>query len=117
MTIFIVAAALSFVALAALVGRALLERPSRSAFEGGRVLPPTLPASDAAREQIAALVPSGDAIVSGPPPVDLGPMLAGVRAGVSVSVDLNLVGVTDDRDAVDRELWLATKEALAKRRA
>lgn len=116
MIVFWIIAILALFGFVALAGRVFLGLPaSSSGASGARTLPAVPPAADAGREQLTALLPAGDAIVGGPPPVATAPILDGVQPGVAPSVDLNLVGVNDDRDAVDRELWMASKRKLAER--
>lgn len=86
--------------------------PSRGRAAGGSSLPSSLPAPDAARVELAALLPSGDALVGAAPPISAAPLLEGVQSGAANKVDLALVGVRDDSDATDRELWLAAQRVL-----
>ena len=110
--------ALAVVALAAFVAlsaRIVLSAPTRAVLTGARVLPESPPAADAARDQLAALVPAPAIIVAGTPPVSANEILDGVQPGVAIDTGLGVVGVKDDRDAIDRELWIAAKRTLPKK--
>ena len=87
--------------------------PLRAGRDSMKLLASAPPGGDTARAELASFVPTLGAIVGTPPPVDARALLTDLPAEGAVLVDLSLVGVHDDRDAADRELWRTARKALA----
>lgn len=99
-----------------LAGFVVRSAPPLRAVEA-KLLPAAPPGGDATRAELASFVPSTSAIVGAPPEVDTRAQLATLPAEAAATIDLSLVGVRDDRDAADRELWRAARNALAAKDA
>jgi hypothetical protein len=106
----------AFVALgvaAALLGFIARSAPPLGGRVDAKILPTAPPGGDAARAELASFVPTTGAIVGALPAVDARALLTPLPPEAAATVDLSLVGVHDDRDAADRELWRTARKALA----
>lgn len=88
----------------------LLSTPTRGALSGGGA--PALPAGASAlpaaiRAQYGGFLPGSEAILGAPPAVPVEPLLQQMPAVAPPVADLSVLGVAEERDAVDRELWRA----------
>jgi hypothetical protein len=108
----VAAVALAFaMALVGFVARSA--PPLRAGRDAIKLLPSAPPGGESARAELASFVPTLGAIVGALPRVDTRALLTELPAEGAVAVDLSLVGVHDDRDAADRELWRNARKALA----
>ena len=116
MILWIVSIACLVVA-ALLVGFLARSAPPLSARIEAKILPAAPPGGDAARAELASFVPTTGAIVGALPSVDARALLGSPPPEAAAVVDLSLVGVHDDRDAADRDLWRKARAKLGERKA
>ena len=103
----------SLVVLAGLSLVVALATPTRWLVGRSRQLLTEAPQSgDQSRQQMEALVPDSDAILRTMPGVDVARLVGSGARIASVSVGLDAIGVADNRQAIERELWLAGKQRL-----
>jgi hypothetical protein len=110
----VIAVALAGLVVAALVlALWIVTRVRRSQFSSAQLQP-----KDGATFHIPAAPPPAEPIVLGDiAPIDAEQMLRETAPAAPPAIDLRLLGLPDERDAIDREIWRTIHEHLSRKAA